>query len=82
MAQEQPNAEQRTFWVVAEDHQTKLFSVFGPFSEDSEWTSRVTLARQQGRDVTLSTVASESDAKLITSELTTHGYAESKTSIL
>lgn len=82
MAQEQSKEEQRTFWVIVEDHQAKLFSVFGPLSEDSEWTSRVRLARQQGRDVTISTVASELDAKLMTSELTTHGYAKSKLPVL
>ena len=68
--------EQRTFWVVVEDHQTKLFSVFGPLSEDSEWTSRVGFARQQGRDVTISTVASELDAKTMTRNLRTHGFSE------
>jgi hypothetical protein len=82
MAQEQLNKEQRSFWVVVEDHQAKLFSVFGPLSEDGEWTSKVRLVRQHGRDVTISTVASEMDAKLMTSELTTHGYAESKLPVL
>lgn len=69
MAQEQPNKKQHTFWVVVEDHQAKLFSVFGPLSEDSEWTSKVRLVRQHGRDVTISTLASEIDAQLMTSEL-------------
>jgi hypothetical protein len=68
--------------VHLEDHQAKLFSVFGPLSEDSESTSKVRLARQHGRDVTSSTVASELDTKLMTSELTTHGYAESKLPVL
>lgn len=82
MAQEQSNEEQRTFWVVVEDHQAKLFSVYGPLNGDSEWTSRVRLARQQGRDVTISTVASELDAKVMTSNLTTYGFKESKRPIL
>jgi hypothetical protein len=82
MAQEQSNVEQRTFWVIVEDHQAKLFSVFGPLGEDSEWTLRVRLARQQGRDVTISTVASELDAKAMTGNLTTHGFMESKLPIL
>ena len=82
MAQEQSNAEQRTFWVIVEDHQAKLFSVFGPLSEDSEWSSKIRLARQNGRDVTSSTVASELDTKLMTSELTTHGYVQSKRPVL
>ena len=82
MAQEQSNAEQRTYWVIVEDHQSKLFSVFGPLREDVEWTSKVRLARQHGRDVTSSTLACELDTKLMTSELTTHGYAESKLPVL
>ena len=82
MDQEQSSAERRRFWVVVEDHQAKLFSIFGPLSEDSEWTSKVRLARQNGKDVTSSTVASELDTKLMTSELTTHGYAQSKLPVL
>jgi len=82
MAHEPSNVERRTFWVIVEDHQAKLFSMFGPLSEDSEWTSRVGLARQQGRDVTLSTVASELDAKAMAGSLTTHGFTESKLPIL
>lgn len=82
MAPEPSNAEQRTFWVIAEDHQAKLFSVFGPLSEDSEWTARVSLARQQGRDVTISTVASELDAREMTRQLTKHGFTQSKLPIL
>ena len=82
MAQEPSTREQRAFWVVVEDHQAKLFSVFGPLSEDSEWTSRVRLARQHGRDVTISTVASELDAKEMKGQLTTHGFTESMLSIL
>jgi hypothetical protein len=82
MAQEQSNAEQCRFWVVVEDHEAKLFSIFGPLSGDSEWTSKVRLARRDGRDVTSSTVASELDIKLMTSELTTHGYAPSKLPVL
>ena len=82
MAQEPSNMEQHMFWVVVEDYQARLFSVFGPLSEDSEWTSRVRLARQQGRDVTISTVASELDAKAIMRQLTTHGFTESKLPVL
>jgi hypothetical protein len=82
MAQEPSTREQRAFWVVVEDHQAKLFSVFGPLVEDSEWTSKVRIARQQGRDVTISTVASELDAKAMTANLTTHGFTESKLPIL
>jgi hypothetical protein len=82
MAQEQSNTGQRILWVVVEDHQAKLFSIFGPLSDDSEWTSKVRLARQNGRDVTSSTVASELDTKLMRSELASHGYAESKLPVL
>jgi hypothetical protein len=78
MAQEPSNVEQRTFWVVVEDHQAKAISVLGPLSEDSEWTSRVKVARERGRDVTISTVASELDAKAMTRQLTKHGFTEIK----
>lgn len=74
MAEEPSNLEQPTLWVVVENHQTKLFSVFGPVGEDSEWASKVRLTRQQGMDVTFSTVASKADVKLTTSALATHGY--------
>lgn len=81
MGEEQSGEEQRTFWVVVEDHRDKVFSVFGPLSEDGEWTARVGAARQQGQDVTISTVASELDAKCMTRQLTRHGFTESKLSI-
>lgn len=82
MAQELSNAEQRTFWVLLEDHNARIFSVLGPLSGDAEWTSKVRLARERGRDVTISTVASELDAKAMTRQLTAHGFTESKLPIL
>ena len=76
MAKERSNEEQPSFWVVVEDHHTKVFSVFGPLAGDSEWTTRVRAARQRGRNVTVSTVASELDAKTMTRNLRTHGFTE------
>jgi hypothetical protein len=69
------SADLPTFWVVVEDHYARIFAVFGPLSEDAEWTTRV--ARARGRDMTICTVASELDAKKIADQLTAHGFTNS-----
>jgi len=80
--QKRSGAAPPLFWVVVEDHQTKVFAVFGPLSKDIEWTNRVAFARERGRDVTICTVTSEGDANIITGNLTQHGFARSTVAIL
>jgi hypothetical protein len=82
MAEEGPNGEQPAFWVFLEDHEVKLFSVLRPLSDDSGWSVRIRDARRHGRDVTISTVASELDVSAMRRSLMTHGFRESGRPIL
>ena len=68
--------------MVVEDHRAKVFAVFGPLRQDVEWTKRVALARAQGRNVTLSTVRSEADARRMIRKLAARGFAKSEYAIL
>jgi hypothetical protein len=81
MHQEQSGADTPTFWVIVLGHYAKVFAVFGPLSEDSEWNARVGIAQRQGKDLTISTVASELDAREITDRLTASGFANNEAAI-
>jgi hypothetical protein len=68
--------------MVVEDHQAKIFAVFGPLRRNVEWTKRVACAREQGRNVTLRTVLSEVDARMMMRKLAVRGFATSEYAIL
>ena len=71
-----------SFWMVVEDHQAKVFTVFGPLVGDAQWTQRVERAREQGRNLTLCTVRSEVDARVMMRDLAARGFARSEYAIL
>jgi hypothetical protein len=80
--QEQSGADAPTFWVVVDAHYARVFAIFGPLRDDAEWTTRVAIARGQGRDdLTICTVASELDARKIADQLTPSGFTDNAVAI-
>jgi hypothetical protein len=73
--------ETPSFWVVVEDHEAKVFDIYGPLTRDVEWTNRVELARGRGRDVTICTVTNEVDASMTAHALIEAGFQKANVAL-